>query len=169
MSSILHLKTSQQKLENEINVLSVNCGIAIQGKYCECDATSCPKDKDGRLCSGRGACDCGKCHCEEGFEGDDCGCESDETSYGYTGSFCSVSQASNSKDGQTLNEKDFNENEVEQENDGEVLPDSNAKDEAVEGNEKSEQNNQSSDSFKMQHLLTALVGLLIVKLGLILA
>ncbi|XP_032721105.1 integrin beta-2 isoform X2 [Lontra canadensis] len=48
----------------------------IFGRYCECDNVNCER-YDGRVCGGeeRGTCDCGKCHCREGFEGSACQCE----------------------------------------------------------------------------------------------
>ncbi|GMT32289.1 hypothetical protein PFISCL1PPCAC_23586 [Pristionchus fissidentatus] len=59
-----------------------NCGkcqcdsIQVSGDFCSCDNTSCPVGgPDARQCSGRGMCKCGKCECEEGFERDDCSCE----------------------------------------------------------------------------------------------
>ncbi|XP_020829024.1 integrin beta-2 isoform X4 [Phascolarctos cinereus] len=48
----------------------------IYGKYCECDNVNCER-YDSQLCGGpaRGSCDCGKCKCEEKYEGSACQCE----------------------------------------------------------------------------------------------
>ncbi|CAI4221727.1 unnamed protein product [Auanema sp. JU1783] len=44
----------------------------IQGKFCDCDSSTCPNN-----CSNNGECSCGKCKCEEGWERDDCSCTTD--------------------------------------------------------------------------------------------
>uniref|UniRef100_H2YJU8 Integrin beta n=1 Tax=Ciona savignyi TaxID=51511 RepID=H2YJU8_CIOSA len=45
----------------------------IDGKYCECDNTSC-KRAGGKVCNGMGKCDCGDCICEPGWKGKACEC-----------------------------------------------------------------------------------------------
>jgi hypothetical protein len=168
------------------------------GRFCECDSTSCPKDSAGRLCSGRGECYCGKCKCEEGFDGDDCNCTSDEAPCrdngkvcsnngkcscgkcackdGFTGAFCSVEQASNEKDGTTLNANDFSTSstsELPKNADGSILPETTESSDTanVEASETMEQDGESSgtESTQMRVLLALLVVFLSVKLGLILS
>jgi hypothetical protein len=170
----------------------------ILGRFCECDSTSCPKDSAGRLCSGRGECYCGKCKCEEGFDGDDCSCTSDEAPCrdngkvcsnngkcscgkcackdGFTGAFCSVEQASNEKDGTTLNANDFSTSstsELPKNTDGSILPETTESSDTanVEASETMEQDAESSgtESTQMRILLALLVVFLSVKLGLILS
>jgi hypothetical protein len=41
------------------------------------------------MCSGQGVCECGKCVCEQGFTGDDCGCSDDPTPCTENGLVCS--------------------------------------------------------------------------------
>ncbi|VDK73085.1 unnamed protein product, partial [Litomosoides sigmodontis] len=48
----------------------------VRGEFCECENMSCPVFQ-GRMCTGQGECRCGKCHCEEGYAGDDCSCALD--------------------------------------------------------------------------------------------
>uniref|UniRef100_A0A8I3PNK7 Integrin beta n=1 Tax=Canis lupus familiaris TaxID=9615 RepID=A0A8I3PNK7_CANLF len=47
----------------------------IFGRYCECDNVNCER-YDGQVCGGkvRGSCNCGKCQCEQNYEGSACQC-----------------------------------------------------------------------------------------------
>uniref|UniRef100_F6QBL6 Integrin beta n=1 Tax=Ciona intestinalis TaxID=7719 RepID=F6QBL6_CIOIN len=53
----------------------------IDGKYCECDNTTC--DRAGaRVCNGHlgfGKCNCGVCECQNGWKGKACDCTLDQT------------------------------------------------------------------------------------------
>ncbi|KAH7714861.1 EGF-like domain containing protein [Aphelenchoides avenae] len=61
----------------------------IRGRFCECDNANCPLNHEGKMCSGQGACECGKCLCEQGFTGDDCGCSDDPAPCTENGVVCS--------------------------------------------------------------------------------
>jgi len=47
------------------------------GQHCQCTLDSCPKF-DSKICNDKGSCQCGKCMCQEGWKGDNCGCDSSE-------------------------------------------------------------------------------------------
>ncbi|VDO20631.1 unnamed protein product [Haemonchus placei] len=55
-----------------------NLQTVKDGRFCQCDHSSCPTGANGRQCSGNGVCECGTCRCEEGWEREDCSCSTDK-------------------------------------------------------------------------------------------
>ncbi|XP_046737139.1 integrin beta-PS-like [Diprion similis] len=51
----------------------------IYGSFCQCDDNSCRRSADGMMCGGHGKCDCGKCTCDGGWDGDACEIKTDKT------------------------------------------------------------------------------------------
>ncbi|XP_037297632.1 integrin beta-like protein 1 [Manduca sexta] len=51
-----------------------SCLDGYEGKYCECNKDSCPRDTKNNLCSGHGKCVCGVCNCDRGWDKEDCHC-----------------------------------------------------------------------------------------------
>ena len=57
-----------------------NCGVCkctdalVNGKYCECDQTTCTPADGGHTCNGHGSCECGVCRCDRDWNGTHCDC-----------------------------------------------------------------------------------------------
>uniref|UniRef100_A0AC34G712 EGF-like domain-containing protein n=1 Tax=Panagrolaimus sp. ES5 TaxID=591445 RepID=A0AC34G712_9BILA len=136
------------------------CEAGYEGDDCNCSTDQAPCRDNGQVCSNNGKCKCSKCSCNDGF----------------TGAFCSVAQASNEKDGTTLNANDFSSStsatsESQPKEDGSILPETTDSSDAanVEASEAMEQDGESSgtEAIQMRVLLALLVVFLSVKLGLI--
>ncbi|XP_076824732.1 uncharacterized protein LOC143470465 [Clavelina lepadiformis] len=51
-------------------------GRKLDGRYCECDNTTCYRSS-GKICNAHGTCNCGNCECNDGWQGRACECTLD--------------------------------------------------------------------------------------------
>lgn len=57
------------------------------GEYCQCTLDSCPK-QNGKICNDHGTCQCGTCYCDNGWSGENCGCDQHNDQCAEDGSDC---------------------------------------------------------------------------------